>query len=59
MCETIIEGSNSIKEAGPELLEEAKKVLNRYIENGVEAVSIYGICAVFRLGANKQEFKVS
>ncbi|WP_349968427.1 hypothetical protein [Wolbachia endosymbiont of Armadillidium arcangelii] len=36
-----------------------KKVLNGYIENGVETVSIYRSCAEIELRANKHEFKIS
>ncbi|KLT23075.1 hypothetical protein wVul_0278 [Wolbachia endosymbiont of Armadillidium vulgare str. wVulC] len=53
----IIQDYNSI--ARPELQDEAKKVLNGYIENGVETVSIYRSCAEIELRANKHEFKIS
>ncbi|WP_264706735.1 MULTISPECIES: coiled-coil domain-containing protein [unclassified Wolbachia] len=55
----VIQDFNNIKEARPELQDEAKKVLNGYIANGVETVSIYGSCAEVKLGANKNKFKVS
>ncbi len=53
----IIQDYNSI--ARPELQDEAKKVLNGYIENGVETFSIYRSCAEIELRANKHEFKIS
>uniref|UniRef100_A0A3B0J7D2 Chromosome partition protein Smc n=1 Tax=Wolbachia endosymbiont of Aleurodicus dispersus TaxID=1288877 RepID=A0A3B0J7D2_9RICK len=55
----VIQDFNNVKEARPELQDKAKKVLNGYIESGVETVSIYGSCAEVKLGANKNKFKVS
>ncbi|MGX9892534.1 hypothetical protein [Wolbachia endosymbiont of Protocalliphora sialia] len=55
----IIQDFNNVKEARLELQDKAKKVLNGYIESGVETVSIYGSCAEVKLGANKNKFKVS
>lgn len=55
----VIQDFNNVKEARLELQDKAKKVLNGYIESGVETVSIYGSCAEVKLGANKNKFKVS
>lgn len=55
----VIQDFNNVKEARLELQDKAKKVLNGYIESGVETVSIYGGCAEVKLGANKNKFKVS
>ncbi len=55
----VIQDFNNVKEARLELQDKAKKVLNGYIESGVETVSIYGSCAEVKLGSNKNEFKVS
>ncbi|WP_353279831.1 hypothetical protein [Wolbachia endosymbiont (group B) of Xanthorhoe designata] len=55
----VIQDFNNVKEARLELQDKAKKVLNGYIANGVETVSIYGSCAEVKLGANKNKFKVS
>lgn len=55
----VIQDFNNVKEARPELQDKAKKVLNGYIESGVETVSIYGSCAEVKLGGNEHEFKIS
>ncbi|UIP91844.1 hypothetical protein IYZ83_001085 [Wolbachia pipientis] len=55
----VIQDFNNVKEARLELQDKAKKVLNGYIESGVETVSIYGSYAEVKLGANKNKFKVS
>ncbi|WP_264331142.1 coiled-coil domain-containing protein [Wolbachia endosymbiont (group B) of Erebia ligea] len=55
----VIQDFNNVKEARLELQDKAKKVLNGYIESGVETMSIYGSCAEVKLGANKNKFKVS
>ncbi|WP_264375612.1 coiled-coil domain-containing protein [Wolbachia endosymbiont (group B) of Sphaerophoria taeniata] len=55
----VIQDFNNVKEERLELQDKAKKVLNGYIESGVETVSIYGSCAEVKLGANKNKFKVS
>ncbi|WP_264377335.1 coiled-coil domain-containing protein [Wolbachia endosymbiont (group B) of Leptidea sinapis] len=59
MYKAVIQDFNNVKEARLELQDKAKKVLNGYIESGVETVSIYGSCAEVKLGANKNKFKVS
>ncbi|MCJ7454750.1 MAG: hypothetical protein MUP48_04825 [Wolbachia endosymbiont of Homalodisca vitripennis] len=55
----VIQDFNNVKEARPELQDKAKKVLNGYIESGIETVSIYGSCAEVKLGGNEHEFKIS
>ncbi|WP_264711298.1 hypothetical protein [Wolbachia endosymbiont (group B) of Aporia crataegi] len=59
LYKAVIQDFNNVKEARLELQDKAKKVLNGYIESGVETVSIYGSCAEVKLGANKNKFKVS
>lgn len=58
--EVFQEKFKNMEEAKQEIQEKAKKELSRYIEDGVEEVSIYGNCAEIKLKADdKKEFKIS